>query len=222
MGLGISNCVKKVKDVVGGAVSKGVDTVGKLAGAAAKGIENKDVAKNSELPNALANATDSGINKISTSELKLALENAKTPEERAAILAELEKREAEKKTALAQQQPQQAQQSGGCSGGGCGGGNKAGGCSGANSVGQGGQVDKQTAMQNLYIAEKNLQAADENQSSTTNPFAANGSGSGKKEQAQQAYEQAKSVAQQAGVSDEEYASFKQQKQQEEEEQQQQV
>lgn len=100
---------------------------------------------------------------------------------------------------------------------GCSGGSGSGGCSGgggcnktaaANSTANDAAA-KQTAMQNLYVAEKNLEATN----GKSNPFATDGTNSDNKSQAQEAYKVAKANAQQAGVTDQEYNAYKQQMQQ---------
>ena len=217
MGLGISNCVKKVKDGIGKAVSKGVDTVKSVAGAAVNGVQSGNIS------NEMIQNTTSGVNKISKCELKASLKdmiNKETdPKKKAELEALYAKLDEEDKLKAASSGCCGASKSN-CSGGSqpvssCGNAAKSSGCCGANSAANS-QVDKQSAMKNLYIAEKNLEAASGTQSNVSNPFSSEESGSSNQEQAQQAYEQAKAVAQQAGVSDEEYAAFKQQKQQEEE------
>ena len=212
-----------VKKVAGDVIGKGVDAVGKIAGAVTSGAEKANVVQNSQLPNTLANASDTGVNKLTKGEMIASLKdmiaketNPKKKAELEALYAQLNEENNENTVSTA------TQPSSSCSGGsGCGGGSKTGGCNktsgcnGTNSVGQNGQVDKQSAMEMLYLAEKNLQAAGSTQNNVSNPFLTNGNNTSNKEQAQQAYEQAKAIAQQAGVTDEEYAQFKQQKQIEE-------
>lgn len=207
----------EVKKAVGNVIGKGVDAVCKISKAATSGDEKAKEVQNSQLPNTLANANDTGVNKLTKGEmiasLKDMIANETDPKKKAAL---------EALYAKLNEEPTATQPSSSCSGGsGCGGGSKTGGCNktsgcnGTNSVGQNGQVDKQSAMEMLYLAEKNLQAAGSTQNNVSNPFLTNGNNTNNKEQAQQAYEQAKAIAQQAGVSDEEYAQFKQQKQIEE-------
>ena len=212
-----------VKKVAGDVIGKGVDAVGKIAGAVTSGAEKANVVQNSQLPNTLANASDTGVNKLTKGEMIASLKdmiaketNPKKKAELEALYAQLNEENNENTVSTATQPSSSCSSGSGCGGGSkTGGCNKTSGCNGTNSVGQNGQVDKQSAMEMLYLAEKNLQAAGSTQNNVSNPFLTNGNNTSNKEQAQQAYEQAKAIAQQAGVTDEEYAQFKQQKQIEE-------
>lgn len=197
MGLSIGKTVKKV-------AKKSVDTVKNVAQSAGK------VGKDSAKTNIGATAIGDMLAGKTNDPTKIAQEsdNEKTEGANEQSLLEIIKQ------LLANQNnnDSSSKDSSGCgsNGGGCSGGS--GGCNktaAANSTANDAAA-KQTAMKNLYIAEKNLEAA-----GGTNPFSTEGDNSNNKSQAKQIYEIAKANAQQAGVTDQEYAAYKQQMQQQE-------